>query len=97
MAAQGRGHATRPLFSPYNRRWNADLVERFNRRERRSDMSAWDFVIVIVYAAIAAVISVVIVKVLGLEGASVIGGGVGGGVAGALGGMLMAKKRRKRR
>lgn len=49
----------------------------------------------VVFAAVAAVLAVVILKLMGIEGTGVIGGGVGGGVAGALSGNFASKRPQK--
>jgi hypothetical protein len=46
----------------------------------------------VVFAAVAALLAVVLLRLMGIEGAGVIGGGVGGGVAGALGGNFASKR-----
>ncbi len=56
-------------------------------------MSGKDFLIIIVFAAGAAVVSVVIMKAFGFHGSAVTGGGVGGGVGGAIAGSMARKKK----
>ena len=58
-------------------------------------MTGKQFLIIIAFAAVTAAIAVVILKLLGIEGAGMMAGGIGGGVAGAAGGAIAAKSQKK--
>lgn len=51
------------------------------------------YAVIILGAALAAVVTVVVLKLLGVENPGVLGGGVAGGVAGALAGRFATKKK----
>lgn len=55
-------------------------------------MTSKQSVIIVAWAFFSAVTAVAIMRILGLEGAPVVGAGVAGGVAGALAGTFASKK-----
>jgi hypothetical protein len=60
-------------------------------------MSGKEIGLIILAAAVTAVIVVLVLRMLGVEGAGVIAGGVAGGVTGALGGSFAAKRKQTSR